>query len=443
MVRLQFFNKKLLIISVIIVFIISIISFFSVFFFVCDKKTEIYTYTGQIECSEFPQLSGKKIYIDPGHGGQSKTDTFRISRHGESEGEINLRVALILYDMLKKANAKPILSRYTDVDISLDERARHVAEVWPDLLVSIHHNGSVRPSDGVNYGSVFMHATKTTNPQSYDFAELLKAEFKKADLYCNIVSDYAIFKESGLKILRLTRHICPGVIGEFGFFSDKDFSLKLSDINFNTMEAEAYFRAIAEYFRRGMPTAELGVRKGKYYIKICSGNDKKGIKPGSLFITHNDIKLNYTKISENIYRIEMGDEVFPGEHRFIIRFKNTSGQSSPIYNHLFRKSVSQGDYDMLVMNGMRLIQSKSNVKRGTKMLLAALSMGTSDPNAKNLMLHIAEGFRLMGDMCAHEYYYRSARDFYPTSNTNSTRFGFLTKFYGTKIKIGCVEDFFN
>ena len=432
MVLLKFFSKILLILP------------FSIVLLTCSKKTdeEIYIYKGEIECSQFPELKERIIYIDPGHGGLGKSDLFRMSKQGEYEEAINLRVSLILYDMLKKAGAWPILSRYTDVDIDLDERARHIKEAQPELLISVHHNGSARAADGVNYATVFVHATKETNPQSYDFAELLKAEFKKAtNLYCNIVSDFAIFNESGMRILRLTRNVCPGVIGEFGFFSDERFSLLLADINFNTKEAEAYFRAICEYFRRGMPTAEIGVRAGNYYIKIKSGNDTEGIEQGSLFVTLDDVKLDYTKIAEDVYRIEAG-EIFPGGHRFVINFKNTSGQSSPLYYHTFRKSVSKGVYDRLVSDGMRLIKTRSNVKRGTKMLLSALSLGTSDPNAKNLMLNIAEGFRLMGDMHAHEYYYKSANSFFPDLDANNTRFGFPIKYYGTKIKVGRVEDFF-
>ena len=428
MALFKFFSKLFLIISY--SFIISLVG--------CSKKIETHFYEGEIKLDEFSELKGKKIYIDPGHGGTGKKDKFRISKQGEPEEAINLRVALILNDMLKKAGAEPILSRNTDVDIDLDERVKHIIEVEPELLISIHHNGSVRAADGVNYNTVFIHATKETNPQSYDFAELLRNEFANAtSLESDIVSDYAIFNESGMRILRLTRNVCPGVLGEFGFFSDEDFSLKLSDVEFNSIEAEAYFKAICEYFQRGIPTAELVFERKsqKYHIKIQSGNNAKGIKPKSLFVTLDDVKLNCTKISEDYYRIETGNEIFPGEHRFIIKFKNTNGQSSPMYYHVFHKTISKGDYERLVKAGTNLINSKNNVKKGTKMLLSALSMGTSDPNAKNLMLNIAEGFRLMGDLPAYEYYYQSANSFYPNSNTNNTGFGFPIKYYGTKIKL--------
>ena len=48
-------------------------------------------------------VSGKKICIDPGHGGTAETDTFRVGLLGEREEWVNLRVALMLKKMLKQS----------------------------------------------------------------------------------------------------------------------------------------------------------------------------------------------------------------------------------------------------------------------------------------------------------------------------------------------------
>ncbi len=57
--------------------------------------------------SENPNpLAGKIICIDPGHGGTSATDSFRVGPSGEREEWINLRVALHLKKMLEKKALK-------------------------------------------------------------------------------------------------------------------------------------------------------------------------------------------------------------------------------------------------------------------------------------------------------------------------------------------------
>ena len=45
-------------------------------------------------------VAGKKICVDPGHGGTAATDSYRVGVAGEREEWINLRVALALKKML-------------------------------------------------------------------------------------------------------------------------------------------------------------------------------------------------------------------------------------------------------------------------------------------------------------------------------------------------------
>ena len=65
----------------------------------------------------FNPVKGKVICIDPGHGGTAATDSYRVGPTGEREEWINLRVALLLGELLDEAGAEVVLTRTTDTFI--------------------------------------------------------------------------------------------------------------------------------------------------------------------------------------------------------------------------------------------------------------------------------------------------------------------------------------
>jgi len=75
--------------------------------------------TAAISNSPSEVLKGKKICIDPGHGDTAATDSFRQGVTGEREEWIDLRVAIMLKEMLEKSGAEVIITRLKDEDISL------------------------------------------------------------------------------------------------------------------------------------------------------------------------------------------------------------------------------------------------------------------------------------------------------------------------------------
>ena len=215
-------------------------------------------YQGDIDFSKHEQLKGKKIFIDPGHGGKGTSDRFRIGPGGITEEEVNLRVGLILCDMFEKSGADVLMSRTRDKDVPLRDRVDSVNEFMPDLLLSVHHDGSPRPMDNVNYPSVFIWGNKKVNPMSNALADLLLEEFNRLmEVKGSVVSGFTVYKETGTMILRGTRYTCPGVIGEAGFFTDEKHAKRLSDVHYNQAEAEAYFTAVSRFIERGLPKAEV------------------------------------------------------------------------------------------------------------------------------------------------------------------------------------------
>jgi N-acetylmuramoyl-L-alanine amidase len=203
-------------------------------------------------------LKGKRICLDPGHGATAATDSFRQGATGEREEWIDLRVALMLKELLEKAGAIVIITRTKDIDIPLKPRADIAIEQKADIFISIHHNGTDQDLE-VNYPLIFYWKEAKNNPASVDLAKLVLAHIRKnlglprGDLY----SDYLVFPGTGTGVLRMTYPAMPGIIGEASFFTNPAEEQRLKQTAYNRKEAEAYFAALVEYFNNGMPTAQL------------------------------------------------------------------------------------------------------------------------------------------------------------------------------------------
>ena len=100
--------------------------------------------SGEVEFS--PGVKGKKIVIDPGHGGE---DSGAIGPSGTTEKSITLQIAKEVEKMLKEAGAKVIMTRTTDTEVSSKHRqATDVDELQArcdvankakaDIFISIH-----------------------------------------------------------------------------------------------------------------------------------------------------------------------------------------------------------------------------------------------------------------------------------------------------------------
>ena len=194
-------------------------------------------------------LRGRKICIDPGHGGTAETDHYRVGPSGEREEWINLRVALLLREKLESYGAGVVMTRTEDEDVPLQERAMRAVESHADVFVSIHHNATADP--GVNFPVIYFHGNASENRAGVRLARLTAQHLTKAmfsdDHPASVVSDHVIFPGSGTAVLRHSYGV-PGIIGEASFFTHPAEEARLKDAVYNRREAEAYTMALINYF---------------------------------------------------------------------------------------------------------------------------------------------------------------------------------------------------
>jgi N-acetylmuramoyl-L-alanine amidase len=109
-------------------------------------------------------LAGKRIVIDPGHGGRDPGAQAR----GLNEKDINLAVATALAARLGAAGAIVLMTRDSDVYVPLADRPRLATAVGADAFVSVHCNAMERANR--NYGTEAYFYT----PQSRLLADMLQ-----------------------------------------------------------------------------------------------------------------------------------------------------------------------------------------------------------------------------------------------------------------------------
>lgn len=199
-------------------------------------------------------LNGKIIVIDPGHGGSAATDSYRQGPTGEREEWIDLRVGLLLKEMLEEKGAKVFMTRSTDVTFPLADRSKMATDNQADFFVSIHHNATADPS--VNFPIIYFHGLSSSNKAGVAFGKQLAKNLAKymykSKTQVSVVSDFTIFSVAGASVLRGTYGI-PGVLAEASFFTNPQEENRLKEKEHNYNEAMAFALTIENFFKGTIP----------------------------------------------------------------------------------------------------------------------------------------------------------------------------------------------
>lgn len=214
-----------------------------------DKEKLVFAFKNPtVIQSENKPLTGKRIVIDPGHGGRSPG----AEAGGVKEKELALNFSLLLRDKLAAKGATVIMTRTGDTlpdnllnPPSLYARTNFARNNYTDLFISIHMNSFSR-----------------SGPRGYTihyFNEYSYVLAKQIDVYAKLA-----YESSGGKSNRsetvcwdpfaVTRlHDCPAVLLECGFMSNtKDLEMLISEKYQQNLTTElanafvAYFEAISD-----------------------------------------------------------------------------------------------------------------------------------------------------------------------------------------------------
>lgn len=188
------------------------------------------------------KLAGKVVVVDPGHGGAQPG----AAGNGCFEKEYTLDIALELQKALADAGVSVIMTRKTDVEVGLQERADIAQRHSADFFISIHNNSCAVP--GALSGIETFYHGGDANAQA--LAGSIQSRVTKAaglpDL--QIKSDYRVSPRIGFHVLRAcSGYSIPAVLVEVGFINHPTDAAKLADPDFRTSIAQAIVQGLKDY----------------------------------------------------------------------------------------------------------------------------------------------------------------------------------------------------
>lgn len=192
-------------------------------------------------------LSGKVIYLDPGHGGP---DGGAVGQN-TLEKDVALNVSLKLRDYLQEQGALVLLTREKDTDLAaedtkgysrrksedLKKRVKLINESEADLYLSIHLNAI--PSARWSGAQTFFHGEYKENEEV--------ARFIQDELRRNLENTSRKAKRiNGIYLMERSNK--PGALIEVGFLSNPNEEKLLADDRYQEKLAASIYNGVLRYF---------------------------------------------------------------------------------------------------------------------------------------------------------------------------------------------------
>jgi len=295
-------------------------------------------------------LRGRKIFLDPGHGGEDRKN--KNSKGDVIEADVNLRVAISLKKYLESAGAQVIISRDKDITVQLAYRSEWANKSGAEIFISIHHNALGKTEDDyTNYTSTYYHARETDyeyEPCNHDIARYIQRDLSYVmrtpgglGSFDGTYSDYNIYSGEGFSVLRKTN--IPAVLVECAFHTNHFEELRLNNEEFNQIQAWGIFRGLAKYLRAGRPEINFlpdslrldnDILIASFVLKDSVGINSKSIQ---IYFDKEEKEFSFDKTT-NVVSIKT-EIIKPGTYPIRIITANKNGNHSFPY----RKNIIVSD----------------------------------------------------------------------------------------------------
>src|SRR6266700_2327656 len=196
------------------------------------------------------------VIVDAGHGGK---DSGAYRRYGPPEKMVTLDVAQRLDRKLRESQIKTVMTRSSDVFISLDQRVAIENSQKDAIFVSIHFNDSRRR--GIHGFETYYHSVASS-----ELANRIQSKLMTIPHSANRGVHTANFR-----VLRLAYY--PAVLVECGFLSNRSEGNQARDWEYRELLADRIAEAIVE--QRYGP----GVYRGSTQVAAQSQPANAGQEP--------------------------------------------------------------------------------------------------------------------------------------------------------------------
>ena len=181
-------------------------------------------------------LTGVRVLLDPGHGGDDGGAMGTAGYDAPIEKELNLAVALAAKYRLEQLGATVLMTRSDDTYLTLDQRLEAIEDLRPDFFISLHHNSTALTGD----------ANQSKGTEAYWFyTEGQPLAAKLVANVCEVTGRQN--RGDNYDYYFVTRtNLCPSVLLETGFICNPGEYESVSDPTTLWAEGAAVARAVLE-----------------------------------------------------------------------------------------------------------------------------------------------------------------------------------------------------
>ena len=284
-----------------------------------------------IEEVDLSALEGRRIVIDPGHGGAFAG---AVGVKGLKESDVNLGVALYLWGLLDEAGAEVTLTRSTDRDFvdgdslrlrdDLEARTAIVNEINPDLLISLHHNAE--PGGDSSFNEIQIYHKLDDRGPSLDVARLMGKHLllNLGEPDCRVIpGNYYILRNS----------TSTAILCEPSYISNPAVENKLKLAEKQRLEAESYFLGLVDYFSRGVPrveefTPEGEIEESRPRIEVVF-DSLTAVDASTVRIALDGNELDVSSPEPNRFTAFPESDLRSGWHSMTVSGRGISGNAAP------------------------------------------------------------------------------------------------------------------
>jgi N-acetylmuramoyl-L-alanine amidase len=197
-------------------------------------------------------LTGAHVVLDPGHGG---SEPGAVSPDGSlRESDVNLVIAQRAAETLRQLGAVVVLTRETDVRVTVSSRALLATTLRPAAFISIHHNAEPEGPSGTPGSEVYF---QIGSAESRRLAGLLHEELIRAfsrfqvtwsaDAGAGALARVDVDDGSNWYGVLRESVAVPAVLSEAAFISSPTEAALLATPEFQQAEADAITRAVVRF----------------------------------------------------------------------------------------------------------------------------------------------------------------------------------------------------
>ncbi|MET9259222.1 N-acetylmuramoyl-L-alanine amidase [Amycolatopsis sp. NPDC004079] len=187
-----------------------------------------------------PRLRGKRIVIDPGHGGED----LGVVAGGLREADIAWDLARRLEGRMQATGMEALISRGPNHSPTDFERARFANDAGADLFLSLHSDGNPSPRAQGVASFHFGTGNGTTSTVGELLAGFIQREVAARTGLLDCRTHYKTWEI-------FTRTRCPAVRVEIGYLTNPDDAARLGDPAFRDVVAEGILIAVKRLYLLG------------------------------------------------------------------------------------------------------------------------------------------------------------------------------------------------